>query len=329
MKRLLPLILLAGLLWAHEGEKSCPTCPSRKHSPCGTPYLGIRFGEDETGVIIKEIIKNSPAEKAGILPGDLVLEIAGKPVKDTRAIREILCWKETEERVTIKVLRGSEEKRFELEPERKHTYRMRAKFKGMGFGGFGPTLMIFNFDKVNTVLSRYNFKSQLSKNFFNFSGGGWGQIRKVSIGGFGFGGLQTVASESLVIDANFGVGFFEAGFVPISTKFFNPRILLGIGGGGFTFHLKPNRIPPTSFDSLLKNPNFGAKVTTGGIALAPALSFDFPISSVGLSLKSGYILLPIKSSWKYESGEDLNIGPDFNPSGPYFQLYVFFGGRGS
>lgn len=300
------------LIWGQEG--------------CVTVHFGLRLGKSEKGILVKEVIENGPAEEAGILAGDILLEVNGQRIENLEKIKEIFCQKRSKE-VVLKVARGNEEKTFSVRLGKRKCHQEENKIRAGGFGGFSPTLSIFNFNKVNEGLNRNQFSSKFSQTHFGFGGGGWVQAGKVTIGGFGFGGSQSAASESLVIDADFGAGFFEVGYIPITFKFFNPRFLLGIGGGGFTFNLKPSKTPPASFDSLVKYPNFGAEISAGGFALAPALAIDFPISFIGFSLKGGYIFFPMKTSWEYGAGQKLNIGPDLSLSGPYFQLYIVFGGR--
>ncbi|MEO0101551.1 MAG: PDZ domain-containing protein [candidate division WOR-3 bacterium] len=296
---------------------------------CITVHLGLHLTESEKGILVQGVMEGSPAAEAGILVGDILLEVDGQKVENIEMVAEIVRQKEANGLLRLKVARENEEKIFSVRLGKGKCHNQkRGKIQGGGFGGFSPTLSIFNFNKVNEVLAQNQFTNKFSQTHFGFGGGGWAQVGKVTIGGFGFGGSQSVASDSLAIDADFGAGFFEVGYIPITIKFFNPRFLLGIGGGGFTFFLKPNKIPPTNFEDLIKNPNFGAKITKGGFALSPGLSLDFPISFIGFSLKGGYIFFPGKSSWEYETGQKMNNGPDLNLSGPYFQFYIFFGGRG-
>ncbi len=325
MKRNVLLILIVGVIFiakAFSGEECQRVCHS-----CVSHHFGIRFTKHERGLLVTEVVPNSLAEEAGFIPGDIITEIDGEKATEETKMEEVLKKKRKGESVAFKILRGDEEKRLTVKIKEKRIHKVEVKFRGGGFGGFGPTISLFDFGKLNNLLLNNAFATTFSNKHWGFGGGGWLQAGKITIGGFGFGGSQSVGSDSLEVDGDFGVGFFEIGFIPFVTKFFNLRINLGIGGGGFTFYFKPNRSPPTKFEDLLKSPDFGTKINSGGFALAPGLSFDFPISFVGLSLKSGYIFFP-KKSWEYEDGRDLNQGPDLNLSQPYIQLYIIFGGRG-
>lgn len=61
------------------------------------------------------IIKGSPAEKAGIREGDIILEIDGVKVTQDNDLAQIIQSKETGARIKIKIIRGQEEKLLEAE----------------------------------------------------------------------------------------------------------------------------------------------------------------------------------------------------------------------
>ncbi len=51
-------------------------------------YLGIIYVETSTGVQIAEVFPNSPAQKAGLEPGDLILTANGYPILGTYTLKE-------------------------------------------------------------------------------------------------------------------------------------------------------------------------------------------------------------------------------------------------
>ncbi len=72
-----------------------------------TPQLLETFNQANlNGVLINRVYRNSPAHAAGIRPGDVLIELDGKPVRESRQLyREVIQLPPNSE-VTLKVLRG-------------------------------------------------------------------------------------------------------------------------------------------------------------------------------------------------------------------------------
>jgi S1-C subfamily serine protease len=90
------------------------------------PFLGIRPGEgnpDVEGIQIAEVMKDSPAEKAGIKKEDVLVELAGVKITDFESLKEALEPHKIGEEVQLKVMRkakdGWQEKGFTLKLEGK------------------------------------------------------------------------------------------------------------------------------------------------------------------------------------------------------------------
>jgi serine protease DegS len=79
-----------------------------------SPQLAESFGLlDRTGVLVAGVVRQSPAYKAGIRPGDLILNFDDKAIRDAKFIQnEIASSKENTE-VTIRGLRRG--KKFEVQ----------------------------------------------------------------------------------------------------------------------------------------------------------------------------------------------------------------------
>ena len=60
------------------------------------------------GAIISKIQANSPAQRAGLEPGDIILYVNGEKVKNSSEIRNIIGLLQVGERVEMEVLRGDE-----------------------------------------------------------------------------------------------------------------------------------------------------------------------------------------------------------------------------
>ncbi|GAB1392315.1 Do family serine endopeptidase [Rhodocyclaceae bacterium] len=57
-----------------------------------TAELAESFGlKNSTGALIAGVMRSSPADKAGIKPGDILLAIAGQPVRDAQAMLELIA----------------------------------------------------------------------------------------------------------------------------------------------------------------------------------------------------------------------------------------------
>ncbi len=71
-----------------------------------TPELAKSFGlNDHKGILVAEVTEDSPAEKAGIRQGDVIIEFDGKPVKEVGAFRNRISLEAPGTKEMITVLR--------------------------------------------------------------------------------------------------------------------------------------------------------------------------------------------------------------------------------
>ena len=73
-----------------------------------TPLMAEALGLTvDAGVVLSDVIPGSPAEKAGLAPGDLVLSLDGKPMENGRQFRINVYTRGVGEQAVVEVQRGS------------------------------------------------------------------------------------------------------------------------------------------------------------------------------------------------------------------------------
>lgn len=90
-----------------------------------TPELKKEINQDnragfkvtrDAGVIIASIAKNSPAQAAGIRPGDIILKVAGKPIKTAGEVQEQVEASSVGGSLEVEVLRQDKIQRLQVRP---------------------------------------------------------------------------------------------------------------------------------------------------------------------------------------------------------------------
>src|SRR5208283_4669197 len=72
-----------------------------------TPDLAKEFGiKDDKGALVGDLVEDSPAEKAGIQRGDVIIEYDGKAVSDPSILRNSVADTAPGKKVTMKIIRG-------------------------------------------------------------------------------------------------------------------------------------------------------------------------------------------------------------------------------
>jgi serine protease Do len=79
------------------------------------PALAKRLGvPGEGGVLVTQVFPDSPSEKAGLKEGDVITSLAGKPVKESRELQNIVAGLATGKPVELGVIRDGKEKNLEV-----------------------------------------------------------------------------------------------------------------------------------------------------------------------------------------------------------------------
>jgi serine protease Do len=75
-----------------------------------TPTITAQYQlSSEEGALIVQINEESPADKAGLEPGDIIIEIDGKPIKSMEDVRHIIWKRKAGEHITMRILRKHRE----------------------------------------------------------------------------------------------------------------------------------------------------------------------------------------------------------------------------
>lgn len=93
--------LIISSAWVSEPAQS----QDRKSAVAGKPWLGIGIERGKSGVLVKGVIPNTPAEGAGFKVGDEVLKIDGKAVKDPQELISVIQASGIGQNVKVELLR--------------------------------------------------------------------------------------------------------------------------------------------------------------------------------------------------------------------------------
>ena len=74
--------------------------------------MGIRMKSHEDSVIVDEVLENSPASAAGLLPGDRLVSLDDLKIEDMADVHLVMGSKQVGDSVSVVVLRGNEELRL-------------------------------------------------------------------------------------------------------------------------------------------------------------------------------------------------------------------------
>ncbi|MGA2662316.1 MAG: DegQ family serine endoprotease [Verrucomicrobiota bacterium] len=103
-----------------------------------TPALAKEFKlKEATGVLLGDVSPDSPAEKAGLKSGDIVLEFGGKQVKDARHFRLEVAQTRPGESVPVKLLRDGKTETVEVKVKEMPGTQTLAKAEGSECGDNG------------------------------------------------------------------------------------------------------------------------------------------------------------------------------------------------
>ncbi len=88
--------------------------PKKSNAVIGIKMADPRQSKAKRGVLIREVTKNGPAEKAGMKNGDAILSIQDKDVKSNEELFKAITSHDAGETITVVVVRGEEEKTLKI-----------------------------------------------------------------------------------------------------------------------------------------------------------------------------------------------------------------------
>ena len=93
-----------------------PRGPSEEEEPVrDRPSLGVQLVRDADGAEVYEVVPGSAAQKAGILAGDLILEIDGEAINTAAEMAENIGGRKPGDKISLLLRRGDEEKELDVE----------------------------------------------------------------------------------------------------------------------------------------------------------------------------------------------------------------------
>jgi len=90
---------------AMEKDKQAPPT-SQPSQPTGRPQLGVQVTDTQYGVMVNGILRGSPAERAGLLVGDLILQYNGYPVPNTQVLLQLIGATRPGDPIKLQIFRG-------------------------------------------------------------------------------------------------------------------------------------------------------------------------------------------------------------------------------
>jgi hypothetical protein len=81
----------------------------------GVPWAPEGPGESMPGVLVESVLPGTPADRAGLLPGDLIVAVEDQVIRVGHSLAEVLSQFQPGEEVTLVVQRGGRVERFGVE----------------------------------------------------------------------------------------------------------------------------------------------------------------------------------------------------------------------
>lgn len=96
-----------------------------------TPELAKYYGlKEERGALVGDVFEGDPASQAGIQAKDVIIEVNGKSIQDSRDLSRVIAEIPVDNTVVVKVIRGASEKTFSIKIAERTEDREAVAIKG-------------------------------------------------------------------------------------------------------------------------------------------------------------------------------------------------------
>ena len=108
----LMLVAFGGLCRADDEKKS----DDKKSDAAAKPgFLGVMIDNTDDGkVVVREVVPNSPAEKAGLKAGDMIMKVGKEEVKDANKCTEIIRGMKAGDKVSLEIKRDGKDQTIDV-----------------------------------------------------------------------------------------------------------------------------------------------------------------------------------------------------------------------
>jgi hypothetical protein len=139
-----------------------------------TKELRAHFGAPEdAGVLVAKVVEDSPAFKAGLKVGDVLVEVDGKKVKSTWKVQRIIAKKKTGEKSALKIIRNKCERKLSasIELRKRPQVEVSRFLKWSSPEGSEDLELEFDLEEFNRAMEGFHldpFDPDMPKNIFKF-----------------------------------------------------------------------------------------------------------------------------------------------------------------
>lgn len=125
------------------------------------PMLGVYTEKNEKGAKITNVVDDSPAQKAGMLKGDIITKIDGNAITDPSSLSSIINEKKPDDEIQVTYLRDNKEKKLKLKlGERKQEFTRSFNFNAPQFNDDFVKGFKFNGENVFNYRPRLGIRIQ-------------------------------------------------------------------------------------------------------------------------------------------------------------------------